>query len=941
MTGIRAAICVLLIACMQGEPARAAPRESVFTGGESIIGNGGFEQGGQGWQLDARQQIATGKNVAHSGEKCIVGETTGPSQAGKLIRTIPARQGRVYRFEFWARGTKGVKLAAFLVQPGQKEKERQRTATFPAVTAKWKRFDGEFVAESTGKATLQIIAPSSFAGNPGKMWVDDVAVFEYELSAPTCVTNDEGFNDQPTMARADDGSLYLAWISFRDGDDSLQVARYGVDGENFNRLAEWEVLGGEKTYIYGPRMVAAGDRAFLLYAAEVKGNWDIYAAECGPDGPSKPVRVTSSPGVDTEPAGAWSDGVLWAAWESNSDQSPSIRRIFAASIADGKASKPEPLSAEGVSAYDPSMTALADGQVCAAWHSFAENNFDVHLRRRASTGEWAAPQRLTRGPWIDRHAELFARGAELWIAYETGEMANYSLGGVRDKRVLVARIGSDGLETPLNGGKPSPLSKSAEAAAPAFDASGRLWVAAARPGDRSWSVVLGGHDGRSWGPASPLTSLTSLDRRPSLAIDGDRAIVAFQADDMDGVKYQTREESFAAKSNVYLVSRDLSETPAAGAMAFEPLVEIDEPFEPGALRVAYDEDAPTPSIDYEGETLNLYYGDLHDHTEVSICGRTHDESIDEAYQDMRDIAGLDFACVTDHGYNLTPYLWGHTAKMARINNDPGRFLTFLGEEWTSTFKEFDEKRPYGFYGHRNLVFADAYFPRWWNAGDHTTPDKIWEELREMKANFVQIPHQLADTGNVPVDWDYADETAQPVAEIFQGRGSYEYLGAPRMARRATPTKGAFIQDAWARGLVIGVIASPDHGGGRGKACVYAPDLSREAILDALRARHCYGTTAARIFLDVRVNGALMGEKIAAPEGKPVEVRIRVRGPGDIESVEVCRNNQYIYTDSPEGREADLTFIDEDPLEGASYYYVRVTQKDAEMAWSSPVWLGIP
>ena len=32
-----------------------------------------------------------------------------------------------------------------------------------------------------------------------------------------------------------------------------------------------------------------------------------------------------------------------------------------------------------------------------------------------------------------------------------------------------------------------------------------------------------------------------------------------------------------------------------------------------------------------------------------------------------------------------------------------------------------------------------------------------------------------------------------------------------------------------------VIAAPDHGGGYGKACVFAPEPTREAILDAIRA----------------------------------------------------------------------------------------------------------
>jgi hypothetical protein len=304
---------------------------------------------------------------------------------------------------------------------------------------------------------------------------------------------------------------------------------------------------------------------------------------------------------------------------------------------------------------------------------------------------------------------------------------------------------------------------------------------------------------------------------------------------------------------------------------------------------------------------------------------------------MRDLTRHDFACVTDHGYNINPYLWGRTAKLTRAGHDPDRFLTFLGEEWTSTFEEYSEAHPFGFYGHRNLIFADPYFPRWFNARNRQTPAQVWKDLRMMKANFIQIPHQLADTGNVPTDWNFHDELAQPAAEIFQTRGSYEYSGAPREAGRSTPTPGYFIQDAWAGGIVIGVIASPDHGGGYGKACVFAPELTREAILDAIRARHCYGTTAAKIFLDVRVDGHLMGEKITEPVGDTVEIKVTTRCPADIDRIEICRNNQFIYSTNPEGKKASFTLVDKKPLPGRSYYYVRVIQQDEEIAWSSPVW----
>ena len=56
-------------------------------------------------------------------------------------------------------------------------------------------------------------------------------------------------------------------------------------------------------------------------------------------------------------------------------------------------------------------------------------------------------------------------------------------------------------------------------------------------------------------------------------------------------------------------------------------------------------------------------------------------------------------------------------------------------------------------------------------------------------------------------------------------------------------------------------------------------------------------------------------------------------------VDYDKDPPFVFAKSPEGRTADLTFVDNSPLEGFSYYYVRVIQKDKEMAWSSPVWLG--
>jgi len=916
----------------------------------NLLSNGGFEEGVAGWSPAAEHSLVREISTAHSGQACLTGEVTKPNQALFLRRRVQVKANRQYRFEIWAKATNHTKLVLHVVGPGQTN--RQLIAAWPGVTEQWARYTTLLYAQRDGMLDLQLVAPSSYSAPPGRIWIDDIALHETLMPAPVPVSEGAGFNDEPAIARADDGSLYVAWNSFRSGTDSLQIARYESRDEELKRLGQWQVLRGHGIYILGIRAVGAGNSAVVLFAAEKDGNWDVYFTMCGPDGPSAPVAVTSDAAVDVKPDAAWHDGTLWVTWESNRN---GWRQVFAASFRDGDVSEPVAVSQPGASCYDPTIAVLDSGQVCFAWHSFRRSNYDIYMRRRAVDASWGSEVRLTSAPTIDRHAVLTCHGNDLWIVYENAplgdkeklgdQIGEYRVTKTDLRRLIVAKVTPAGLLAPEDYRQVSPLYHHCEAGSAAFDAAGRMWLTVLkpqRPQGAGWEVWATCFNGNAWQPLSRLCARKGMDRRAGLVVDGDRAIVAMQVDEISRTWWRSMEQALKPGSDIILSVVDLDSAPPAlpaDAVRLEPLVEPDEPFPAADIRAARGEDAATPTIEYQGETLKLFYGNLHEHTDVSVCQRLYDQSIDESYQHMRDITHLDFACVTDHGFNLNPYYWCYTAKLARTNDDPGHFLTFLGEEWTSTFEKYSEKHPYGYYGHRNLVFADPYFPKWFNAQTGRTPAELWEELRRLNANFVQIPHQLADTGNVPVDWDFTDERAQPVAEIFQVRGSYEYKGAPREAVHATPTRGYFIQDAWARGIVIGVIASPDHGGGYGKACVFAPDLSRESILNALRARRCYGTTAAKIFLDVRANGHLMGETVDESPGESVKVEVRVRCPADIDRIEICRNNRFVYTNQPEGRTAELAFVDCEPADGRSYYYVRVIQKDKEIAWSSPIWFG--
>jgi hypothetical protein len=170
-----------------------------------------------------------------------------------------------------------------------------------------------------------------------------------------------------------------------------------------------------------------------------------------------------------------------------------------------------------------------------------------------------------------------------------------------------------------------------------------------------------------------------------------------------------------------------------------------------------------------------------------------------------------------------------------------------------------------------------------------------------------------------------------------------------------------VQYALSRGHRLGFIGGtdthfgqPGHGShgvneGRGLAAVYAGELTRPAIFDALRDRHCYATTGDRVLLNFRVNDARMGEEVEIPVDMPRKIAVRAEGTGIIEKVEIIRNNQVVYTYAERVLSAEFEWEDDTPLSQIAippayegdvpfvFYYCRLTQENRQMAWSSPVW----
>ncbi|MCH7685613.1 MAG: hypothetical protein IH899_02850 [Planctomycetes bacterium] len=347
-------------------------------------------------------------------------------------------------------------------------------------------------------------------------------------------------------------------------------------------------------------------------------------------------------------------------------------------------------------------------------------------------------------------------------------------------------------------------------------------------------------------------------------------------------------------------------------------------------------------LHHNGETYQVYFGDLHRHTDISLCFPTADGCLVDAYRYALDAVKYDFLAITDHTRDTDPYPWWRTQKANDLFYVKGTFAPIYGYERSNGVAGG---------GHRNVFFLERDWPvlrgdahysgaRSKQRPENNNPDvALYPHLRGKKA--ITIAHtpgysRQAKRGT----WTYNDPQVEPLAEIIQSfRRDYERPGAPQW--RDARTRGNLAEEAslWyalARGYKLGFIASSDHHATHTSyACVWAKGPKREEIFEGLSNRRTYAATD-KILLEVRMGEAVMGEEIAAPD-QP-ELSIHVLGTDDIVEVQIVRNRTVIASLSPNSKEFQTTFRDKDYPGGAAYYYVRIRQRDNNMAWGSPIWV---
>lgn len=346
--------------------------------------------------------------------------------------------------------------------------------------------------------------------------------------------------------------------------------------------------------------------------------------------------------------------------------------------------------------------------------------------------------------------------------------------------------------------------------------------------------------------------------------------------------------------------------------------------------------AVADGVENDGRELRLFWGDLHMHTNISDCSLStffHCTEPEEKYRYSRDIGGLDFAMMTDHAESMEErgWDWQRTVDAAEHAYEPGRFVPFLGYEWTA-----NGWGDLPVYGHYNVLFRNSGPLCSSKNPASDNPAKLWSQLQV--GEVLTIPHHPG-CPRFLVDWSFYNPDFVPLVEIFQVRGSYEYANCPmgpqsygRVGGEGDTIDESCIRSVLGKGYKLGFTAGGEHEG-VGVTAVFAEELTRDGIFAALRRRNVYGTTGDRIFVEFRVDGALMGSEIPA-SGAP-ELSIRVAGTSDIASIMVVRDGAEVHRWLHLGSVVDLSWQDET---AGSYYYAVIHQTNGEMAWTSPVFL---
>jgi hypothetical protein len=401
---------------------------------------------------------------------------------------------------------------------------------------------------------------------------------------------------------------------------------------------------------------------------------------------------------------------------------------------------------------------------------------------------------------------------------------------------------------------------------------------------------------------------------PSLAVKGEPFRMALVAEDMWGNPSDKADEtlSFAASVPIRGLPETLAVKPGMTPLTIDNLIveqagDVDVAVAAGSREVA----RANPLRVVERTAIRRYWADLHGQSGETIGMG----SADDYFRYARDAAFIDMVGHQGNDFQITDAFWTELNRLTAEFDQPGKFVCLPGYEWSGNT---------GMGGDRNIFFRRE--GRSIRRSSHIlvqgqtsteaiyTADKLFDWLKDEECRVI------AHVGGRYADLHYAhDGRVERSVEVHSSWGTFEWL----------------LHDAFDKGFRVGVVCHSDDHKGRpgatrpgastfgaigGLSCYFMPELTRDALFEALRQRRHYGTTGTRIFLDLRgtfgtdvtgfsedpklgpvtehaVREALMGD-IIRPGSAPMKLVAEAIGTAPIERLDVLHGRQVVKTVRP-------------------------------------------
>jgi len=896
--------------------------------------------------------------------------------------SISVTQGRILNIQPWrffsadaVNGTAGWRLQLkYAVFENQPDHPRPLTTPGPpqnivpaGVTVTLQAPPTAVVHVSTSQGSFEVPLRDLAGGAvrwfmDGDVWVQQTATAN--LVSPT--GTDE--NDYPSVAVTRKGIVWVAWQAYKDRGDHVYARHSTANG-----WSQPFQLTAERSDVFQTAIGEDAEGRIWAVWSERKGqDWDLFARFYNGTSWSAVRKLTSSHQPNAFHKMIGGSHLIWTGYDNGRSH------VYWSKLNGDTWSEAREVS--GISAWMPDAALDSKGNLWIGYDSYRTGNYDVFVRRVSADGTLGEEMQVTRSPRFQAHASIAVdKQDRVWVAWdESGSNwgKDYSRDDTwrgttiyADRFPKVAVLEGTTWKQPaadVMASVPRRYSRFIQLPKLTVDANGRMWLAlqirTACGNNRSdfwanngrWERFLTSFEGDRWTPAMPLPDSGSRNEGPfqmqaygngvwmTWSKDNKPLVQAAAAAAATGTKKKGAAKKAAAASlpaTIYEVDA-ATFTRAATPRATALVAMTESTGTAASLHLEEAADVARMRSYRTSSGLQILRGDFHRHTEISTDG-AGDGSIEDYFRYMMDAAEMDTGIIADHNAgNDNEYSWWRTEKAHDLYLIRNRYTPMFGYERSVPYPN----------GHRNIVFAQRGvrtlpIGREEQQGLANTGPILYPYLKQHRG--IAMLHSLA-TGQGS-DYRDNDPDVEPLVELYQGyHANYEYEGAPKaetaaylVSAHSTFEPAGFYWNALAKGHLLGVQSSSDHiSTHTSYTMIYTPSTSRADIVESMRKRHAYGATD-NILLDYSATDSanrehFMGDAFASKTAP--KLNVKVTGTAKIVSVEIVKDGKFVFMTQPNSTNAQFAFIDQNPGNTRSWYYVRVMQVDRNMAWSSPIWV---